>query len=287
MNSLLRSVCISVVATLLASSATVEAQPTDERVLVVGVSKTKGSDGRLAKSLSEHLQHAGMMLTEGALSASDRACESLDCLEELAKREGAQMALTAKVQENAPNSFFITMALFDAARRAPFQETALCDQCNHEALVGKLSDLADKLVSQCREARQHPNSGNPTQAPYVPSVPLVPLPGTDPVQRPQVQQGFKLSPQRKILAGVLGGAAGAALITSIALAATNGNRTSLGCDLRTDVKSDYCELHNIPVFATGFALTGVLAVGLGFTLFWPEKSTTVSAPATSYSAGVR
>jgi hypothetical protein len=64
------------------------------------------------------------------------------------------------------------------------------------------------------------------------------------------------------------------------LTATDGLDTPLGCALRTDVLQDKCVLKNKPLYATGYALTGALAVGIGFTLFWPTKSNSSAAPET-------
>lgn len=275
MNSLLRSLWAVVITSFMLSSVgSAAAQPSDERMLVLAVGKGRGSDARLVTGVSEHLQRAGMLLTEGSLTAQERACDSPECIEELARREGASLALTAKIQESSSSSFFITMALFDVVRRAPLQETAVCDQCNQELLIIKLGDVADKLIRQCRAARQGP--ARLTPPPNVPIVPLVPeLPGASTNgsgSPPQVEPGFfaKLSPTRKIAAGVLGGLAAATLITSIALTAKNGSDTT-GCTLRPDVKNDRCILNTTSGFATGYALTGVLVIGVGVTLFWPSK----------------
>ena len=279
MNHLLRNFWAVVIAGLIVSSvAKADAQPANEQVLVVAVSKGHGSDSRLVKGLGEHLQQSGMLLAEETLSAQDRACESSECIESLANRTNSQLVLTAQLQENAPNTVFITMALFDAVRRAPFQATALCDQCNHEALIGKLSDVADKLIKQSREARQNPIRS--TQPPIVPVVPLVSGDpgigsnhgGSNSGQFPKIEQGFfaKLSPRRRVIAGVLGGLAGAALITSIALTATDKQYTSLPCEAMNSAGK--CRLDNVGLYATGYALTGALAIGIGVTLFWPADT---------------
>jgi hypothetical protein len=270
--TLLRNLQAVVIAGLIgALVAKAGAQPSNERVLVIDVSKGRGSEARLVKGLSEHLERSGMLLTEGALSAQDRACDGPECIEELAKREGAGLVLTAKIQENAASSFFITMALFDALRRAPLQETAVCDQCNQELLIVKLNDVADKLIRQCREARLVPT--HTTQSPNVPLVPSVtdhPGIGNNSGNPHQVNQGFfaGLSPKRKIIAGVLGGLAGVALITGIALTATDGRDTT-GCVMKA--LNHVCVMDNVGGYATAYALTGALAVGVGFALFWPEN----------------
>jgi hypothetical protein len=265
------------------------AQPVDERVLVIGVHSGHGSDARLAQGLSEHLQRSGLALAQGILSAEERACEGPVCIQELATRQGARLVLNATIQKTPPNTVFITMALFDTARQAPFQETAVCEQCTQEDLIGKLSDVADRLLQTCRQARQ--NLLNPAPASTLPTVPLVPdtpsagsqplFPSGSPPSTVESAHMRKLSPRRKAIATVLGGLAAASLIGSIALAATNGQRTSLGCALFTRDAGDYCELHDTPLFATGFATTGALVVGMGFALFWKDN------PTNSFVAEVR
>jgi len=280
MNRLLRSFWALIIAGLFVASETnASAEPADERVLVLAVSKGRGSDARLVKGVSEHLQRSGMVVTGESLSSADRACESTECIEALATRVDAQLVLTAQLQENTPNTVFITMALLDAVRRAPFQATALCDQCNHEALIGKLSDVADKLIKQSREARQSPIRS--TQPPNIPTVPLVPDGlgiGSNPTtvtnggHPSKVEKGFctNLSLRRKVIAGVLGGLAGAALITAIILNVTDKQYTSLPCTATNS--QGLCRLDNVGLYATGYALTGALAIGMGITLFWPTST---------------
>lgn len=78
-----------------------------------------------------------------------------------------------------------------------------------------------------------------------------------------------LSPRRKILAGVFGGVAGAALITAIALNATNGQPTSMDCAAAPGAPK-YCVTDYRALYGTGYALAGLSLVGLGVTLFWPS-----------------
>lgn len=80
---------------------------------------------------------------------------------------------------------------------------------------------------------------------------------------------LSLSPKRKILAGVLGGVAGAALITAIALNATNGQPTSMDC-AATPGTPKFCVTDYRALYGAGYALAGLSLVGLGVTLFWPS-----------------
>ena len=273
-----RSICAAVLTgVILLVAATAAAEPTDEHVLIVGVSRGHGSDSRLVKGLGEHLQRSGLLLTGESLSTADRACESPDCTLALARREDAQLVLTARLQDNPPSTVFITMALFDAVRRAPFQETALCDPCNQDSLLGKLSDVADKLIRQSREARQ-----SPPPAPLSPQVPAIPLTPSDPGPvgslaiaadgRSAMTAGpmDRFSRKKKIWAGVLGGLGVVTLATAIALTATDGQATDRPCALR--MPSHGCVIDNVAGYATTYALTGALAIGVGITLAWPENA---------------
>lgn len=284
MNRMLRSFLAIIVAGLfVASSTNASADPADERVLVLAVSKGRGSDARLVKALSEHLQRSGMTLTGESLSSSDRACESSECIEALATRESAQLILTAQLQENAPNTVFITMALFDAVRKAPFQATALCDQCDQEALIGKLSDVADKLIKQSRDARQNPV--HTTLPPNVPTVPLLSAgpgatsnPGNSSVAQPtQAKKGSvaQLPLSRKIIAGALGAAALGVAVQSIIWAVNDGkycNDDQSNMSILIDGKPSFCRFDNKTAYGAGFAITGGLVIGLGLTLFLPEST---------------
>jgi hypothetical protein len=251
-------------------------------VLVVGVSRSRGSDSRLVRGLKEHLVRSGLLVAESSLSAQDRACDSADCIEELASREGAQLVLTAKLRESDPGGYFVTMALFDAVRRAPYQETALCEQCNPDALQEKLSDLSDKLLKQNREARRSPVPL--ASPPIVPTVPLVvasdPVAGAVVVGSRSVPASsgpgggasvfvVKLTPRRKLAAGILGGLAGAGLVAAVVLTALDGQVTGRPCMMSTGTHG--CALDTVGAYSAAYAVSGALAIGVGLTLFWPEK----------------
>lgn len=264
----------------------------------------------LSRVLTEHLHRRGIQIVSGSAEEAAAACTTPECLESLVRHENVGFLFTAQVDESSPESLAITVTLFDVVRRAALQESATCSQCNKTLLGHKLNDIADELISRCREARL----GNPVpnqtlqtaivlpppppavaaaaaaaaaaptpaaaQTPAAP--PPIAMPATTPtvLRRPPQPRGLfaRLPASRRVLAGVLGGLAGAALLTSIVLTATDGLDTPLGCDLRTDVLQDKCVLKNKPLYATGYALTGALAIGIGFTLFWPTKSAPASVP---------
>lgn len=303
MNCQLRSLCVVVVAGLMLSSATGGAQPVadlpvfevvsppppappaapappNERTLVVDVSSKRGAEPQLMRELSQHLRRSGLTMTEGTSVDLTKPCDTPLCLEELARRENVGFLLSARIEEGAETNYAITMALYDSVRRTSLKESADCLQCSPVLLSYKINDLADKLISQCREARpaatpsnQSLNTPNQTPRPVEQSVfsgGTAPAPGrsTAPIPKGYFE---RLSPRRKALAGVLGGLAIATLIPSVVLTLTNGIDTPLSCEQRMDVLQDKCILKNTPLFASGYVLTGALVVGIGFTLFWPSK----------------
>lgn len=272
-------------ATLFSCASASAAETTASRVLVIGVVRSHSIDIRLTKGLSEHFARTGLLSADGALSASDRTCGDSGCMDELGARAGANLVVSANVQQNAPSVFFVTMALLDRLRNAPFQVKAPCDQCTQELLAEKLADMADQLVLQSRSAPPSANPMFPTQ-PAVPTVPIVPSPGGhDPLVSPKKNgemhreapaDGFfaNWSPRRKLLLGVLGGLSGAFLITSITLTALDGTKTSRPCDLVNNSKE--CLLDTVGFYGAGYTVTGALAVGAVFTLAWPSKSSSPS-----------
>lgn len=274
----------------------------NERSVVAAI-RSHEEEPSLSRVVAEHIRRRGIPALEGATTESALACTIPECLESLVRHENVGFLFTAQIDESSGDPAVITMTLFDVVRRAALQETGTCSHCNKVAIGLKLNEIADELITRCRDARNGasvPNQTLQTQivlpslsaAPPAPRTPEVapPQPAAAPAPAaqaapplapppPPAKKGFfaKLPKSRRILTGVLGGLAGAALITSVILTATDGLDTSLGCDLRTDVLQDKCVLKNKPLYATGYALTGALAVGIGFTLFWPSKASQGSA----------
>jgi len=250
---------------LLALPALSLAEPGEDRVLVVGVTKGKSFDGRLTKSLSDHLQRLGsVQVIRHELSASERLCTDQECLESVARRTGAELLISAVMQQNGPASYYITLGLFDATRRAPFQDSVLCEQCEPEALLAKLSDATDELIKKSvasRTKKPLPKVSAPVEllAPVtsaaVPTPVLPPAPPTSPVRPiptlvaedpetlpeslgsrtveasplvpfppPPPPASSGLSRDRKILAGILGGTTVLALGAAIATHVLDGGQ---------------------------------------------------------------
>ena len=117
--------------------------PPDETILLVGVTRGQRSDARLARTLEEHLRLTGETLTpSGRLAPAERLCGDGECLEQLARREHAVLAMTVNVRDSGPQSYFVTLALVDAQRRLPVQNEGVCDACSAD----ELADQAQRLV---------------------------------------------------------------------------------------------------------------------------------------------
>lgn len=246
----------------------------DENILLLGVARPGRVDQRLSKELGDHLTRSGEIVNQKAtLSTQDRACTDQECLDRLATREHVQVVLTAQLQESAPDSYYVTMTLFDAVRHSPLGERGLCDQCVGNALSIKLGETADKLLKRYRDRKYGVVSNavvEPLGGPAEPGVTGQPSDGHTTTIPPEITNSGRswpppLSLNRKIIAGVLGGVAGAALITSIALAATDRQDTGLSCG------QPLCALDNKPLYITGFVTTGLLLGGVALTIFWPEN----------------
>lgn len=264
--------CLAILTCLTTVPQVASATP-DENILLLGVERAGKFDQRLTKELSDHLARSGESLSQrSTLSSQDRACTDQECLDRLASRENAQVVLTTQLQDNGTDAYYVVMTLFDAVRHSPLAERTLCDQCTGDTLTLKLADTADKLLKRYRNRK----SGAPTEpigtVPTPPpgsnltgppdGQPLVLPPGSG---TPKQGQGWTLSPKRKIIAGVLGGLAGAALITSIALTATDKQDTSLPCG------NSLCALDNKGLYIPGYVATGLLLGGVALTIFWPTE----------------
>ena len=222
--------------------------------------------------LTDHLARSGEQLSQRqTLSAQDRSCTDQECLDQLAAREKAQVVLTTQLQENGTDAYYVVMTLFDAVRHSPLTERNLCEQCTGDTLTLKLSDTADKLLKRYRDRKSGVTTDTVGTVPTPPpGATITDPPGGQLVVPPssagsQPGQGWTLSQKQKIIAGVLGGLAGAALITSIALTATDKKDTSLPCG------SNLGALDNQGLYIGGYVATGLLLGGVALTIFWPGE----------------
>lgn len=254
----------------------------DETILLVGVTHGQRSDGRLARALEEHLRRTGETVAPStALSAPERLCSDGECLEQLARREHALLALAVHVRDSGPQSYFVTMALLDTQRRVPIQTESVCDACSAEDLTARLSDLSDKALRLHRE-RLHAApapGGVPAVGPAIAPSSLPPPSGSE--RRGSGARGARplarLTTGRKIAAGVLGAAALGVLIPSIFWTVKDGQPAPPPCADSPLLAQD-CRYDNKALYGVGYGLTAALAGGLLVALFWPPPA--VPQPAT-------
>lgn len=259
---------------------------TDENILLLGVSRAGKHDQRLTKDLTDHLARSGEQLSQRpTLSAQDRSCTDQECLDQLAAREKAQVVLTTQLQENGTDAYYVVMTLFDAVRHSPLTERNLCEQCTGDTLTLKLSDTADKLLKRYRDRKSGVTTDTVGTVPTPPpGANITDPPGGQLVVPPssassQSGQRWTLSQKQKIIAGVLGGLAGAALITSIALTATDKQDTTvLPCG------STLCALDNKGLYIGGYVATGLLLGGVALTIFWPGEKKPLEKKSTDNQA---
>lgn len=252
----------------------------EETILLIGVnrsvSRDQRSDGRLARSLEEHLRHTGETVASStSLSAAERQCSDGECLERLARREHARLALTVLLRDSGPQSYFITMALLDAERRVPVQTESVCDACTADDLATRLNDLSDKTLRLHRE-RLHSRAATGSVTASEPPR-LVSPSAVKPVSAGAARTLAPLTTGRKIAVGVLSAAALGVLIPSIFWTVKDGQAAPPPC-ADSPLAAQDCRYDNKALYGVGYGLTAGLVGGIVFTLLWPGPAATPSAP---------
>lgn len=284
--------------------ASVHAQRGQEGVLLLSVQRNGKVDAKLTHAVYAHLLKVGEAMTrENSLAAPERLCSNEECQSQLASREGAKAVLSSMVQDNGPSSLYVTVTLFDADSRNVSDEKTICDHCTPQQLLSAISDLSDQSLRTYRERKA--GSQAQTQAAAAPSSQTS---GQTPTQSPEAAQSAptgsegmpapaagapaaaapaltttpagagdyisRWSPRRKIAAGVLTGLLIATLIPTVALHVMDGSPTTV---ISCQSANNFCVLHNLPLYAAGYAISGALAIGLGITFGWPTPKSS-SAP---------
>lgn len=248
--------------------------PAEEIVLLVGVTRGQRGEARLARGLEEHLRLTGETLAASSrLTPAERLCSDGECLEQLARREHAGLAVTVSLRDSGPQSYFVTLALFDVQRRLPVQTESVCDACGPDELLTKLSDLSDKTFRLYRARLQQGAAVRPVgeSSPRVLDAASGPLPAAAPSDG-----RAPLSTRRKIIAGVLGAAALGVLIPSIFWSVKDGQPAPPPCADDPLAVQD-CRYDNKALYGVGYALTAALTGGLLLTLFVPVQAATPQA----------
>lgn len=136
-----------------------------DQAVVVGVLSGKSFDARLTKSLTEHLERTGQVnVSSVKLTSKERACVDEECLLQISARRESRYLFRASILGLSANAYRLSMGLFDAARRVPFQEDWVCDQCSFEQLVAHLLDGADRLLGRAMSDGNRPTA-QPSQVP--------------------------------------------------------------------------------------------------------------------------
>lgn len=288
------SLIVSAAALLALVPASVWAQRGSDPVLSLGVQASGKYDPKLSASLREALTKGGELLVQdGKVSPAERLCTNAECMTQLGSREGAKLVLSTQLRPSGAGSQYLTTVVFDVTRRVPHDEHGVCDRCSPELLNRAISELAERSLRNYRErvavlAAPAPTAATPMTAPGTAEPPLPTPPAVaaqaTPAAAPAVasepassSEDFwsRMPKNRKIAAGILGGALLLTLVPTVALHATDGQETGLSCS------SAPCILHNQPLYIGGYALSGALAVGLTLTILWPSgkgsSSTTASA----------
>ena len=287
------SVMVSAAALVALLPTAVWAQRGIDPVLSLGVQSSGKYDAKLTASLRDTLAKSGELLVQdGKVAPNERLCTDAECMTKLGSREGAKLVLSTQLRPSGAGSQYLTTVVFDVVRRVPHDEHGVCDRCSPELLNRAISELAERSLRNYRErvaalaasapaapvvapGTSEPPTPAPTVAAPAPSVPAVaPAPSSEPATSSE-DFWSRMPKNRKIAAGILGGALLLTLIPTVALHATDGQETGLSCT------SAPCILHNQPLYIGGYALSGALAVGLTLTILWPSgkgsSTTTASA----------
>ena len=292
MNGARLSLLVSAAALLALVPTSAWAQRGSDPVLALGVQSSGKYDAKLSTALRDALAKSGELLVQdGKVTAADRLCTNAECMTQLGNREGAKLVVSTQLRPSGAGSQYLTTVVFDVARRVPHDEHGVCDRCSPELLSRTISDLAERSLRNYRErvAVLAPPAAAPMTQPGT-AEPPTPAPAASPVTPPATEapaaaasepatnsEDFwsRMPKNRKIAAGILGGALLLTLIPTVALHATDGQETGLGC------ASAPCILNNQPLYIGGYALSGALAVGLTLTILWPSgkgsSTTTASA----------
>ena len=255
-----------------------------DMALLLGVDRDGKQDPIWINAVSEHLAHNGENLVPNQrLTLKDRACKGPECLDALAAREQANLVLSLSVQSNIPSTnipstYVISGTLYDVAHHLPYQPSRpdVCD-CTADQLVNHLGQIADELFKDYRK-RLATNASARVSTPPPGTALVTPPPSgvtSPPTGHGKTSETEWFTRKRKIAVGVLGGLTGAALITSIALTAINGNHAGGLCTydgLPDRPAEPRCVFNTEPYYITGYVASAGLAIGLGFALFWPPTS---------------
>lgn len=286
---------------LLALLSSGTAARADERgLLLLGVFRGHESnrrlDAELTRALEQRLRKAGESTTQPtALPPRERRCASQECLDQLAERSGIERILGADVERGEDHSRFLTVWLYDAARKIPAQRSQGCERCDEDRVASALATMTAELLREHdhgaaapgptqapsaatpRARAQRPAAAAPARdrAPAAAPALLAQAPGTAPVSPPRrvaaPESCWRLSRCRLAIAGTLVGLSVASALTAGLLfhydqAPSPGPCTSV----KTGGSSMAC-FYDVNIYGKAGAAVGagVLLLGAGLTLAFP------------------
>lgn len=223
-------------------------------VLVLSVISQGKHSPELTSHLESQLRRAGWKVApDSEISATDRSAREGQELTQLAQRTGSRLVLWGEVAELEGPDRRIYMLVYDALKRRSEPKTRVCSFSQVEAELVKIGSLVVQQVTR---------SENQTEQRAKP-VALLPTP--KPMERP------KLPRWRRGLAAALGILAAGSLAISIALTVTDGKAPGSGRNACSYLRSDHdgvtsCTRFNMPIYAAGYSVAGVLGAGMITTL---------------------
>lgn len=218
-----------------------------DQVLILNLQGNVTLGDKARAALRDRLAHMGEPAQIPSLSATEQSCRSNECLESLARHHDAARLLGGEVQEN-DHSYLIKLWLLTTATQELRTETGSCEICSPDDLLGALAVTAGRLL-------QPPAAAPPSAPPFVANL-----------NAPAI--GKPLLPTwRKALAGGLGGAAAASLITAIVLTVKNG--AASGACAQDGWLYESCHNNFTAGSAVAYSAAGLATVGVILSLTLP------------------
>lgn len=248
-------------------------------ILVMGVTFDGHDDAQLAESLSGHLIRNGQaVIPSRHLGPEEKRATAQEVLEQLARREKAQLLLSASVTVNGRDDY-VEINLYDATRHRAVP--IIKDLCQPAELKLCMAELVDKSIHQALD-KSFPPAGDgltagtalATASPDgLKNTALVAPPSQTPIANPAATSaGHPLSTRRKVIAGVAGGLAVVSLATAIALTVLDGTAKDGLCSYQGGPMVPRCIWDTRAGYAVGYAATAGLVGGLVLTLLLPDTS---------------
>lgn len=238
--------------------ASAQAQVSDEVILVLDISENGHPSPQLVRHLERQLERSSHKVHPSAmLHPEQRALRDQRLLIELASKTKSRLILWGDVQSTSDRKQRIELQLFDAAspENGGLDDFLVCPQ---EQLDVALPELADRLLGKFQRDKGQPG------------LVVVPPKPVAIAVRPREGRYRGPSTLRKAFGISIGVLAATALSGAIALNFLHGKATDRGpCPSGEKTPRD-CVYNNTALFATGYSVAGVLALGSWLTLALPQ-----------------